>query len=192
MVFRLDLDAFLGLNRLVQTVRPAPAIHHAAGKFVNDHDLVVLDDVVIVAAEHVHRLHRLIEVVDDLRVFDIVEIVGFEQALLGEHLLNPVEAFLGELDVLGLLVLLVPLFGHFLGNFVELHIKVGLVLGWAGDDQRGSRFVDQDRVHFVNDRVVEGALHHLVALMLHVVAQIVEAEFVVGAVGDVGVVGVPL
>ena len=33
------------------------------------------------------------------------------------------------------------------------------------------------------------ALHHLVARVLHVVAQVVEAELVVGAVGDVGGVG---
>jgi hypothetical protein len=33
------------------------------------------------------------------------------------------------------------------------------------------------------------ALHHLRALVLHVVAQVVEAEFVVGRVGDVAVIG---
>ena len=33
------------------------------------------------------------------------------------------------------------------------------------------------------------ALHHLGALVLHVVAQIVEAEFVVGGVGDVAGIG---
>ena len=33
------------------------------------------------------------------------------------------------------------------------------------------------------------ALNHLVQLVFHVVAQIVEAEFVIGAIGDVGGIG---
>ena len=47
------------------------------------------------------------------------------------------------------------------------------------------------RIEFdlVDDRVIEGPLHHVGQAELHVVAQIVEAELVVGAVGDVGVVG---
>ena len=44
-------------------------------------------------------------------------------------------------------------------------------------------------VDFVDDRVVVAALDHLRALVLHVVAQIVEAELVVGAVGDVAGIG---
>ena len=47
------------------------------------------------------------------------------------------------------------------------------------------------RIEFdlVDDREVVAALHHLRALVFHVVAQIVEAEFVVGGVGDVAGVG---
>ncbi len=47
------------------------------------------------------------------------------------------------------------------------------------------------RIEFdlVHDRVVERALHHLLEPELHVVAQIVEAELVVGAVGHVGGIG---
>ncbi len=43
--FLLDGDAFLGLDRLVQAVGPAAARHFAAGVFVDDDHLVVLDDV---------------------------------------------------------------------------------------------------------------------------------------------------
>ncbi len=39
LVLALDLDAFLGLDRLVQAVAPAPARHQAAGEFVDDDDL---------------------------------------------------------------------------------------------------------------------------------------------------------
>ena len=43
-------------------------------------------------------------------------------------------------------------------------------------------------VDFVDDGVDVAALHHVLEPVLHVVAQIVEAELVVGAVGDVAVV----
>ncbi len=56
----------------------------------------------------------------------------------------------------------------------------------AGDDQRGAGLVDEDRVDLVDDREVVAALHHVARLPGHVVAQVVEAELVVGAVGDVG------
>ena len=44
-------------------------------------------------------------------------------------------------------------------------------------------------VDLVDDGVGVPALHHVLEPVLHVVAQIVEAELVVGAVGDVAVVG---
>ena len=49
LVLGLDLNVFLGLERLVQAFRIAAALHHAAGELVDDHDLVVADDVVLVA-----------------------------------------------------------------------------------------------------------------------------------------------
>jgi hypothetical protein len=56
-----------------------------------------------------------------------------------------------------------------------------------------TRFVDEDRVDLVHDREDVAALDHVLELELHVVAQVVEAEFVVGAVGDVaGVRGLAL
>ena len=68
-------------------------------------------------------------------------------------------------------------------------VEFGAVLERAGDDQRRARLVDQDRIDLVDDRVEMAALHHLGALVFHVVAQIVEAELVVGGVGDVAGIG---
>ena len=53
----LDRDAFLGLHRLVQALGPAPALHHAARELVDDHHLVVLDHVVLVAVVERVRAH---------------------------------------------------------------------------------------------------------------------------------------
>ncbi len=76
-----------------------------------------------------------------------------------------------------------------LGNdAIDLVILVGGFFAGAGDDQRGTRFVHQNGVHFVHDREVVAALDAILQAELHVVAQIIEAVFVVGAVSDVGVV----
>ena len=74
-------------------------------------------------------------------------------------------------------------------QLVDGDVELGAVLARAGDDERRARLVDQDRVHLVHDREVVIALQHLREVRLHVVAQVVEAELVVGGVGHVGVVG---
>ncbi len=68
---------------------------------------------------------------------------------------------------------------------LDLQVKI-LVLGdGAADDERGARLIDEDAVHLVHDGVVKVALHQLVGRDGHVVAQIVEAEFAVHAVGHI-------
>ena len=69
LVLGLDLDVFLGLERLMQAFRIAPARHHAAGEFVDDDDLAVPDDVVLVALEQLVGLERIVDVVDDRATF---------------------------------------------------------------------------------------------------------------------------
>ncbi len=81
LVFALDLDAFLGLDRLVQAVAPAPTRHDATGKFVDNHHLAVLDDVVDVLLEQRMGFESLIEVMEQLYILWIIEIFNIEQAL---------------------------------------------------------------------------------------------------------------
>ena len=73
--------------------------------------------------------------------------------------------------------------GDDLGEFAVP--AVGVALGGAGDDERGAGLVDEDGVDFIDDGEVVAALDELGLVPRHVVAQVVEAEFVVGAVGDV-------
>ena len=72
---------------------------------------------------------------------------------------------------------------------IDVVVQIGRLLGRARDDQRRARFVDEDAVHLVHDREVMPALDVVREIELHVVAQVVEAELVVGAVGDVAGVG---
>ncbi len=59
----------------------------------------------------------------------------------------------------------------------------------AGDDERRTRVVDQHGVYFVDDGEMMLALHEVFGRRSHVVAQVVEAVFVVRAERDVGHVG---
>ncbi len=67
----------------------------------------------------------------------------------------------------------------------RLVLLVGL-LDRAGYDERGARLVNEHTVHLVNDSVMMPALHLMLFPDTHVVAQVIEPELAVGAVGDVG------
>ena len=202
LVLLADVHALLGFHRLVQPVGPAPPRHEPAGELVDDDDLALLDDVVDVALEDVVGLQRLVHVVERVDVPRVVEVVHPQQPL---HLGHPA---LGEGDGLGLLVDGVVALGldglPFLLTHIALGHRAALELGDDAvqpvvlvggllrrprDDERGARLVDEDVVHLVHHREVELPLDVLLQCELHVVAQVVEAELVVGAVGDVRPVG---
>ena len=65
LVLLLDAHALLGLDGLVQALRPAPALEDAAGELVDDLHLAVDDGVVLVALVERLGLQRLLEVVDE-------------------------------------------------------------------------------------------------------------------------------
>ena len=64
--FAVDLHAFLRFDRLVQPIAPAAARHLAAGVFVDDDDLVFLDDVLHVLLEEAVGAEELRDVVNPL------------------------------------------------------------------------------------------------------------------------------
>jgi hypothetical protein len=178
----------LGFQRLVQAFRVPPPLHHAAGEFVDDDYLVVLDDVVAVALEQLVRAERLLHVVHHGHVFDVVERLALEQVGLSQQMLDALVARLGQGDDARLLVELEVVGVQFGDEDVDGGVEVGAIVERAGDDQRRARLVDQDRVHLVDDGEVVAALHHFARRVFHVVAQIIEAELVVGAVGDVAAI----
>ena len=106
-----------------------------------------------------------------------------------ERVLDPADALVGRHDrALRLVDLVVALALQALHDARELVVEVGGVGDLTGDDERRARLVDEDRVDLVDDREVVAALGLLFARVAHVVAQVVEAELVVRAVGDVGAV----
>ena len=199
LVLLADPHPLLRLDRLVEAVRPAPPLEDAAGELVDDLHLAVDHRVVGVALEQRLRLQRLDQVVDEAAVLGDVEVVDVEE------LLRLADPGLGRGDGLVLLVVLVVVRGlggvarlaerlqlrlhlladHLLRQPREGVVGVGRLLGTAGDDQRRPRLVDQDVVDLVDDRERVLALDALLQRVGHVVAQVVEAELRVGAVGDV-------
>src|SRR6202012_3895042 len=72
------------------------------------------------------------------------------------------------------------------GDLGELLVPDAVLVDRAADDQRGPGLVNENRVDLVHDGEVVPALDALLQPPGHVVAQVVEPELVVGAVGDVG------
>ena len=196
LVLLLDRDALLGLDGLMEALRPAPALEDAAGELVDDLHLAVDHLVLDAALVERLRLQRLDEVVDE------VAVLGEVHVLDAEELLGLLDAALGDRDRLVLLVGLVVEVGDVLlrlrleplrllaglehrGELRELVIEVGGLLGLARDDQRRARLVDEDVVHLVDDRERVAALDLVLELDREVVAQVVEPELRVRPVGHV-------
>ena len=180
----LDLEVFLRLDGLVEAVAPAPTGHKPPGELVDDDHLTVLDDVLLVLVVEGLRLHRVVEVVHggDVTLVHVLhpqELLRAPDALFGEH--DRVELLLD--DVVGLRLQLGS-------HACERVVRLRRVLGRGADDERRASLVDEDRVGLVDDPVVQtAALDLVVQVHGHVVAQVVEAEFAVLAIGDVGLVG---
>ena len=206
LVFGLNLHPFLGFHGLVQTFAPASACHQAAGEFVNDDDLAVLHHVMLVAVVQMVGTQRSIQMVHQRDVGRVVERRAFgNQALVGQHALGCLVALLGQEDLVRLLIHrevarldhaltgtrvgLTLLAHHQRHHLVHGDVHRRVVFCLATDDERRACLINQDRIDFVNDGVVEPALHPVARLVDHVVTQVVKAVFVVRSVRDVGTVG---
>ena len=174
----------------METLAPAAARHLAPGELIDDDDLTVLDDVVAVALEEGMGLEGRFEVTGQgwVRVVDVLN---------AEKLLHLGDAFFGRRNGLLLEVdevvtaFFIPLrpSNQARDEAGEEEVLVGRFLRLAADDQRCPGFIDQDVVDLVDDGEVAIPLNPLVQFGDHVVAQVVEAELVVRAVGDIRGVG---
>ena len=194
LVLALDRHAFLRLDRLVQAVGPAAPGHQTAGELVDDDDFAVLHDVLLVAKEQGMRAKRCIQVMHQADVVRVVEArAGRNEPRLRQDRFGVLVTFFRQEYLMRLFVdpvvagaLLIRLPSEAGGELVQAVIQLDVVVGLTGDDERRARLVDQDRVDFIDDRVLKCALHAFARCEHHVVAQVIEAELVVRAVRDVG------
>ena len=109
----------------MEPVAPAPARHQAAGEFVDDDDLAVLDHVVDVEPEDGVRAQRLFDVVLDVRVFHVVEVAAVQP--VGEELLGRLHPAFRQRD--GLVFLIDDVIASQLERVAILGLRVALGLG---------------------------------------------------------------
>ena len=198
-VFPCDGDMFLGLDGLVQAVGIAPADHQAAGELIDDDDFAVLNHIVDIPLHDAAGGNGLVDVMRQRQIFGVVQTINTEVLLrfAGTLRRNGGGTGLFIHDVIRLNILLVVLGVHLLdpqrgeggGKAVGLFVQVGGFFPGAADDQGGPGLIDKDGVHLIHDGVVPAALDAISLIDHHVIPQVVKAEFVVGAVGNIGVVG---
>ncbi len=196
LVLLTNAHAFLCFDSLMQAVRPAAPRHRATREFIDDDDFAIADDVLDVAMVERMRTQRRVQVVHQANVGGVIEALArLEQARLGKQLFRPLVARVGEMDLARFLVgpVVALAFFRFLARqagckLIDLDVELGAFFGRAGDDERGTRFVDQNGVDLVDDRIGELTLGAIFQTESEIVAQIVETELVVRAVRNIGCV----
>ena len=176
----LNGNAFLGLNRLMQTFGIPPTMHETTREFIYDDHFAVLHDVIAVAAEQRVRAQCLFEVMHEREAALNVQIIHAKPFLdLCDSLLR--ERCGAELFVYGVIRCSIEPRDKIRKAIIEIR---GFFRRRA-DDERRARFVDENRVHFVNDGVIQFALNHFLLARHHVIAKIIEPEFVIRAIGNI-------
>ena len=74
---------------------------------------------------------------------------------------------------------------QFADKAVDFDVHIRRFLAVTGNYKRGSRLVDQDRVNLVNYSIIEFALNHALPINHHIVAQVVETEFIIRSIYDI-------
>src|SRR5262249_16415230 len=198
--------ALFCFDRLVQSVAPAASWHDAPGELVYDDHLALFHYVLLVEMVEGMSLERLLDAVKHLDVVGVVKIAHRQYSL------GRLDAFLGQrsgmlflVDVVDearvLLKVDVAIGGFDIGDplllfglqpdhaFICGVILLSGLFGRSGDNQGGTRFIDQYRIDFVDDRVEMPPLYEGRRIELHVVAEIVKTELVIRAVDDVAIIG---
>ena len=139
----------------------------------------------------------------DLQVLRIRQIFNMEELLdFFDAFFRQVYHFILFIDhkVAGLLDVLAHNgvhLGKFAGGFAPLQlsgqnvadlVQLGGLSALSGNNQGRPGFVDQHRVHLIDDGVVQIPQHHLLFVDRHVVPQVVKSQFVVGHIGNVAVI----
>ena len=182
LVLRLDFDAFLRLNRLVDAVVVAAARQNTTGVLVHNQNLAVDDHVVLVVGEQLLRLNGVVQEANQRSV------LGFVEVLHAQVVFHLIDTGLEDADGALLLVHLVVFITleHRCGDARKLCVPAVCLAGsGAGNDQRGTRLINQNGVDLIDNGEVVATLNLFLHGPGHVVTQVVEAELVVRTIGDV-------
>ena len=78
LAFGLNFHALFGLNRLMQTIRPAAAMHHTPRKVINNDNFAVLNDIVLIEFIKRMSLQSLVHVMQIFDIFRVINIIDFQ------------------------------------------------------------------------------------------------------------------
>src|SRR5262245_36079214 len=70
-------------------------------------------------------------------------------------------------------------------------MKLLFITTWyrTRNNKRRTRIIYQYTVHFIHHSIVVFALHHLLRLVHHIIAQVVKTKFIVGAISNIRLIG---
>ena len=194
----LNINIFLCFDCLVQTFVVASAEHYSAREFVNDENLIILNNIVNIALHNSVCADCLIYVVEQGHIFCVhqVDDVKVLFSLSNAVSCNGSGLCLFVNDVVGvyivLLFLSVNLYylicSHSSCKLVCSLVKVGGLIASARNDKRSSRFIDKDRVNLVHNGKVHFSLNLILLPDAHIVTKVVEAVLVICTVGYIAVI----
>ena len=180
LVLFVDAYAFFGFNSLVNTFAPTTAFQDAASELIDNLYVAGIDDVILVATVQLLSPQRHRQLVNQVLLNSVVQVV---KTKLFFNFFNT--DFRRNNNSLVFFYFVVNITLQNTHNGCELVIHVGCISDAARNDKWRTRFVNKNAVYFVNNGEVMATLHLVIKRSSHVVAQIVETEFVVRSVRDV-------
>ena len=149
--------------------------------------MALLDHILLVALEEFLRPQRRLQLVHEILRNLVVHVVDAKCSL------DRLDTFVGGSNCSLLFVdVVVNVAFQASDNRSELVIDLRGVGDAARNNEWSSRFVNEDRVDFVDDAIEATALHLLGTTHGHVVAQVIETKLIVRSVGDIARILRPL
>ncbi len=199
-----DLHPFLGLNGLVQAFVIPPPEHQAPGKFVNDNHLAIFHHIVLILVHNAPGPDGLVYMVLDAdiirvgQVFNVKIVFRFFHAPAGKG--TGFELLIDNIIIFVIQLVIVLLFVSFLhpdrlqgfSQGICPLVKDICFIAMPGNNQGGAGLVNEDGVHLVHNGVMVAPLHFILLADNHIVPQVVKAQLVIGGIGDVAGIRLPL
>ena len=169
----LGSNPFLRLDRGMQTSRPATILGDAPLELINRFNGAVFDDVIDVTTQQDMGVKSILNCVQQHAVLLKEEAAAIEASFKHGN------AGIGEDDVSSVVVP-VEMFTRTELSRDTVHLigKRFLSAFPAGDDEGNSSFVDQDGVHFVDERHSEWPVNLIFGIERHLIAKVIESDFI--------------
>ena len=198
--FVCNLYPLFCLYRLMKSGVIPSAVHKSSGELINNNDLAVFNNVVNILFHNAVGFDRLIYMVQQGDVVGVHKVFHAEICLRSGNarlcksgclclFVNDIVAAVDSVGILLGLQLNNNVLFKRLCKPVRLHIHIRGFLALTRYDKGSSCLVDKDRVHLVHNGESMTALNLVLFVYNPVVAQVVESELVVCAVGDIAVIG---